>query len=413
MTEVYQLDLDEELLSHLADPESVQYLWHEEIDDDLIVDEGVREVFRWQMAHLREHEKPATASVLAEEFDLDLDEPLTAIGDLHTRLLERYMRNHARDYMEKISEAYKEDPALVVEVLPRVARELTAKVGRRGETYGTGDYERSIKRYDEMVLRGPGPSFGFEEVDHHFHGMRGLTFFIAPPKTYKSWIGGANVIVQNVLNGRYGEIGSLELPAEETDMRIRCLTAGVPYWKYLRGALSQADREALREASEILDDSGIYRSNKPQPGHRTIEEMVERAGDRGADFIVIDQLQYLETQTGKQLGACDPREFWQPLNAARDLSDHMPIVLIHQFNRTVMNADRMPEMQQAKGSASIEETATLALGLWANKDMRRSNVVELGTLASRNYQYQSWEIGIELSHSCDFQMIGVAEHDDE
>lgn len=412
MAEVYQLDLDEELLSHLADPESVTYLWAEEVDDDLIVDESVRDIYRWQLAHLREHGKPATASVLAEEFDLELDDPLTAIGDLHTRLIERYMRNNARNYMEQISEAYKEDPAKVIEVLPRVSRELQNKVAKRGEVYGTGDYERAIKRYDELVLRGPGPSFGFEEIDHHFHSMRGLTFFIAPPKTYKSWIGGANVIVENVLQGRYGEIDSLELPADETDMRIRCLTAGVPYWKYVRSALTQRDRELLKEASDFLDESGVYRSTKPPPGRRTIEEIVERAGNRGADFVVIDQLQYLETQTGKQLGACDPREFWQPLNAARDLSDHMPIVLIHQFNRTVMHADKMPEMQQAKGSAAIEETATLALGLWANKDMRRSNVVELGTLASRNYEYQAWEIGIELSHSCDFQMIGVAEHDD-
>jgi hypothetical protein len=91
----------------------------------------------------------------------------------------------------------------------------------------------------------------------------------------------------------------------------------------------------------------------------------------------------------------------------------MPIFVIHQFNRSVMNAEKMPELQQAKGAAAIEETATLMLGLWANKDMRRSNVVELGTLASRNFSYEAWEIGIELSKSCDFELLGRAEHDDE
>lgn len=739
MSEVFQIDLDEELLSHLADPDSFAEIWGEHIDEDFIVDESVKEIFRWQFEHRREHGKPATASVLAEEFDLDLAEPLTVVGDLIERLRDRYMRNNGRSYMEKLADAYKEDPFRLVEVMPKVARELVEKVAPRGEAYGTGDFDRAMHRYDSLVLRGPGPSFGFKAVDGHFGGMHGLNFGIAPPKTYKalaldtpiptpdgwttmgaleigdtvydqngqpckvvgkspvwkgrpcyritfsdrtsivadaehlwetscrgrgvairttqeiantlkrsdqgsnhsicvakpieclraelpidpyvlgawlgdgtareatittadyeiietikeagyevskwpsaefvygirgligdlralnllqnkhipsmylrahrdqrlallrglldtdghcskrgeivfvttsphildgilelirslgfkptaneyramiddrdcgpkwhvrfggyadqrvfgldrkqsrlravparsmrsqtrqivdvtpisavpvqcisvdsprnlylagegmipthnSWIYGGKLTAENVLAGTNGHLYSLELPAEETDMRIRCLVAGVPYWKYLRGSINNEDRKLLAEASEFLDDSGTYRSVKPQPGHRTFEEMVERAGDAGAEFVVIDQLQYVETRNGKQLGGCDPREFWQPLNAARDLSDHMPIMCIHQFNRSVMNADKMPEMQQAKGAAAIEETATLALGLWANKDMRKSNLVELGTLASRNYTYEAWEIGIELSKSCDFELLGRANHDDD
>jgi hypothetical protein len=231
VTEVYAIDLDEELLSHLAIPESVQALWDEKVKDELILDGFVKEVYDWQFAHVREHTKPATASVLAEEFDLDLDEPLTAVGDLIERLRDRWVRNNARDYMEKIGDSYKEDPALVPAVLVEVAREFQDKIGKRGEAYGTGDYERAMHRYDEMVLRGPGPSFGFKEIDEHFHGLRGVTFGIAPPKTYKSWIFGANTLVENIMLGRNTWLYSLELPADETDMRVRCLAAGIPYWR--------------------------------------------------------------------------------------------------------------------------------------------------------------------------------------
>jgi hypothetical protein len=413
MPEVFAIDLDEELISHLANPDSVRYLWAEEIDPDLIEDEFALQVFQWQFNHLHEYSKPATASVLADEFDLELAEPLTVIEDLLERMRDRWVRNHAREHMEEISEAYKEDPAKVIQVLPVVARNITKKVGKRGEAYGTGDYNRAMHRYDELVLRGPGGSFGFDEVDQHFHSMKGLTFGIAPPKTYKSWIYGANVIVKNVIAGRSGKIYSLELPADETYMRIICLAAGVPYWRYLRMSLSATDKAALKEAADLLDSMGVHSAAKPEIGHRTIEEMVERAGDEGADFVVIDQLQYVETQNGKQLGGADgPNHYWQPLNAARDLSDKIPILIIHQFNRSVMNAEKMPEMQQAKGAAAIEEVATLALGLWANKDMRRSNVVELGTLASRHYQYESWEIGVNLSRSCDFELLGRVDHDE-
>lgn len=406
MAEVYQVDLDEDLIGHLADPESFKILWNEDVHEELIEDEFAREVFLWQLEHRRENGKPASASVLAEEFDLDIEEPLTAPLDFVERLRDRWVKNNARRYMEKISAAYKEDPASVVEVVPSVGRELQRLVGKKGEQYGSGDFDRAMSKYDEAVLRGPGPSFGFELVDNHFHGMRGLNFGIAPPKSYKSWIYGANLVVENIKLGNPMDLYSLELPADETDMRIRCLAAGVPYWKYLRGKLTHEDRGILREVSEMLDDLGSYRVIKPQPGHRTFEEMIEKSGDWGAKGVVIDQLQYVETQNGKQLGGSDPREFWQPLNAARDLSDAMPIMCVHQFNRSVMNADAMPEMQQAKGASAIEETATLALGLWANKDMRRSNIVELGTLASRHYQFEAWEIGVELSRGCDFEMLG-------
>lgn len=412
MTEVYQLDLDEELLSHLSDPESIDVIRDEEISVDLIEDEFVTEIFLWQMDHLFKHRKPATASVLADEFDLELEEPLTAIGDLIERLRERYLKNHTRGYMEEISDAYKTSPAKVIEVLPRVASEILNIAGPRVEHFTSEDFERALHKYNKDLLKGPGPGFGFEEINNHFHGMRGVTFVIGAPKTGKSWIG-CNTVFDDVIAGYNMEIASLELPAAETDMRIRCLGAGVPYWRYVKGKLTPQDLDKLEEAATLLNEcDGSYRVVKPAPGQRSFEDMWGRARERGADAIVIDQLQYVETRTGKALGGCDPREFWQPLNAARDMSDEMPMMIIHQFNRSVMNADQMPEMQQAKGAAAIEEVATLALGLWANKDMRRSGILEIGTLASRNFSYESWEVGMNLSRSCDFKMIGRVEADE-
>ena len=78
-----------------------------------------------------------------------------------------------------------------------------------------------------------------------------------------------------------------------------------------------------------------------------------------------------------------------------------------------MNSKEMPEMQQAKGSSAIEEVATLQLALWANKEMRKNNLVHLGTLASRNFGYGTWEIDVQLSHGCNLSMVGEVEDEDE
>jgi hypothetical protein len=69
----------------------------------------------------------------------------------------------------------------------------------------------------------------------------------------------------------------------------------------------------------------------------------------------------------------------------------------------------MPEMQQIKGSAAVEECATLVLGLWANKEMRKSNLIQLGTLTSRNYGHQAWECQMRMRTGCGIDLIGKVE----
>jgi hypothetical protein len=78
---IYALDLDWDLVNHLKDSHSVAYLRSEYVQPELIEDPQLRAVFEWQMAHLRKHGKPATASVLEDEFDyISLEAPQTAVG---------------------------------------------------------------------------------------------------------------------------------------------------------------------------------------------------------------------------------------------------------------------------------------------------------------------------------------------
>lgn len=410
--ETYKLDLDEEFLSHLAIPESIHEIWEEEVDDQLIQDPFVRDVFHWQFDHMREHGRTATPSVLADEFDVDFDDPLTAIGDLIERLRDRWIKNNVRRLMEEVADDYKEEPSKVIETLPRVAREVQRIAGKKGDTFHEGDYDRAHAIYNHDLLHTKKASFGYPELNSHFNRMRGMTFLIAAPKTMKSWQT-VHVAKENALDGKNVWLYPLELEGDETDMRVRCMLANVPYWKYIHGTLRPEDWDAINVASQELEEAeGSYTVKHPPPGHRSFDEMITRAGEGGADCVLIDQLQYVETTNGRQLGGAGPHDYWGPLNAARDMTKYMPLWIVHQFNRSVMNADKMPEMQQAKGAASIEETATLALGLWANKDMKRSGIVELGTLAARNHEYKAWEIGVELSHGCNFEMLGEASDDD-
>ncbi len=413
-TEVYALDLDWDLIQHLANPESVRALQAERLSTRVLEDELAQKVYQWQLAHIREHGHPATATVLEDEFpDLALEDPQTAIGDLIQRLRERYMKNEGRKAIRAMTKLSVEDPTAVAGEMLRVGKELVTVTSQRGNQFGTGDVNRALDVYHKKVLRGPGPTLGFDELDAHFNGIQGLTFVIAPPKTYKSWFG-VNSLLEGVMDGKHPYLYSLELPAEDTTWRALSMAADTPYWKYERGRQSPEDLKRIGIAAQGLDGYGVYNIDKPPPGERGVHLLVERALAADADCIFIDQLQYVENEKGKNLGALnDTGAYWDILSTLRDYSDEIPIFIVHQFNRSVMNSKEMPEMQQAKGSAAIEETAHLALGLWANKEMRRNNVVEVGTLASRSYSYKSWHIGVELTKGCGLNMIGEVTDEEE
>lgn len=405
--EIYALDLDWDLISHLAIPESVEALRSEGVTSELIEDELACRVFDWQMKHLRELKKPATASVLEAEFsEIRIESPQTVIDDLIIRLRERYGRNKGREVVRKMAEKAVEDPVALGAEMLREGRRLTNLLTARGETVGSGDLTKLRDSYDKMVLQGRGPTFGFDELDNHFYGQRGLTFMIGPPKGYKSWFT-VNSVIENIMAGNFPYLYSLELPAIETDMRLRCMIANVPFWKYLKQKMMPDDWKKIREASELLDQMGTYRVEKPPQGERSVVRLIERARDAGANCIFLDQLQYIENRRGIALGATnDTKDYFQVNDDLRNYSDDGPIWIVHQFNRTVMGADKMPDMQQVKGSSSIEETGTLAMGLWASPEMRKSNLVQLGTLASRNYGMPTWEARVELSAGCNLQVVG-------
>ncbi len=400
------LDLDWELLCHLADADSFHELLAEQFSTDLIEESSVEKVYEWQLSHTKKHRKPATKAVLENQFSITLDEPQTAIGDLVTRLRERYIRNQSQEVYEDIARSTVTDPMSVPKRFLEEGRRLNDKVATRGESFGPTDFDRALDLYDKMVTRGQGPSLGFHEIDTHFHGQQGLSFLIAAPKTYKSWFT-INAVLSNIHYGTFPYLYSLELPADQATWRLYCMAADIPYWKYLKGKLDEDDRKKLRKEAEQLDQFGPYRIKKPDIGERSVAQLVENAINAGAESIFIDQLQYVESNRGPSLGALNETgAYFEACNELRDYSDRLPIFVVHQFNRSAMNADSMPEMQQAKGSSAIEETATLGLGLYANKDMRQSNVVELGTLLSRHFTIPSWEVGIQLSRGCALTMNG-------
>jgi hypothetical protein len=407
------LDLDQDLINHLAMEDSVYELRAEHVKPELIVDSEARKVFEWQLEHLHRHGTPATEVVLKDQFPkLEISQPQTAIGDLISRFRERFIRNQGKAAITELANTAVAKPLEVAKDMMQEAKRLVDLTARRGESFGSGDIDQALRVYDEQALKPKGPSLGWTELDDFFYGQRGLSFLIAPPKSYKSWAT-VNALVAQTVQGEFPYLYSLELPAKDADWRVRCLYANIPYWKYLRGSLSPEERKAIKKSSQELDSYGTYRVEKPDQGERSIAYLVERAMAAGATCLFIDQLQYVETRKGPSLGALnDTGYYWEVCDDLRNYSDEIPIFIVHQFNRSAMGATGMPEFQQIKASAAMEETGTLLLGMFSTKEMKQSNLLQIGTLLSRHYALANWEIKVELSKGCSFDLIGKVEDDE-
>lgn len=403
---VLALDLDDDLINHLANPDSVRIFRSEGISKELIEDERAKEIFDWQMDHVREHGKPATTAVLENEFsELEIAPEQTVVRDLIQRLRERYARNNSRQILHGLAGRVKDKPASLGIEMIQEGRKLSHLLTPRGDSFGPGDEERAVSGYHQSVLQGRGASLGFCELDDHFYGQKGLTFMVGAPKSMKSWFT-IKAAFENILDGRMPYLYSLELPAKDATFRLLCMAAGVPFWRYIKHSLTDSDLKKIKMAADLL---GEYRIEKPARGTRTPEYLIERARDWGADVIFIDQLQYLEHRKMALGGLNDPGIYWDAINQINDLTDDGPIWVVHQFNRSVMGADKLPDMQQIKGSAAIEECATVALGLWSSSEMRKSGLIHLGTLVSRNVGYATWECQVDFKQTNDIRIIGEIE----
>ena len=168
---IYNLDLDAELINHLALPESVDVIQAEQVTNKLIVDNTAKDIFSWQLDHIKEHGQPASGAVLQDEFSRwDFSEPQSAIKDLLDRIRERFVRNAGRAAVRRIADMTVVDPLEMAKSMIEEGRQLAEMTSRRGEVIGTGDFNRAMSAYDRRVLEGRGPSLGFDEVDQHFFG---------------------------------------------------------------------------------------------------------------------------------------------------------------------------------------------------------------------------------------------------
>ncbi len=408
MTETFYegLILDEELLDHLAIPESVLELRKERFDVDWISEneKEIRRVFLFVFAHLKEYGVPPSAAILVREQGAEFREPQAPISYVIDQFKRRYQRREAQKTIKAVSRLVAPNPTEAVDVAFREFSRLRKEMTERRYVVDSDELGITLDRYKERAnKRTDIPTFGFAEVDKDLNGIVGLVFVIARPKRYKSWML-MQAAVWNQYSGKTVSFETLEMPKEEMLDRYTCMRACLNWSKFQHGALSIDDLEAIRKAEEENKDNPVkVHFHHPKRGERTVAHMQMRAEEIGAQLILIDQLKWIECE--KKVAA-DQR--WREVEFIcedlKEMSNVIPTLVAAQFNRQAASMGEMADLSKIGLSDAIGQTADLLLGIHASKEMLQSHVLEFGVIDSRNFQQFRYEMKVELSKNSSFKV---------
>lgn len=405
--------LERKLLSLLTTNAACMRVWEQGLPAVVFEEPINRVVFEWMLDYWRENQmqRAATWVVMEHEFpslkfEYDVEESVDWLID---RLKDRYLVNQAQSSMlatakdidgdptAVIQRAWREMYDLVEQTMPRHARsDMATNANERRERY------RIRNETDTLA----GVTTGLREVDTHTHGIlpSELCAVAAYTKTGKSFML-ANAFAAAHKAGLVPIMFTLEQRRPEMEDRIDAFYSGVSYGRLQSGGLSFEDSRVLRAAQDELTHTGAAYVERPPRGERTIKNMCSRARQLGANYLIIDQLSFIDADreyTGDRALTAKHGDLIFELKdeISRESAGALPCLLAVQLNRETQR-DRANGgrggLANFANSSMIEQTVDLALGLWQNEEMRSNHSMGLDIMGSRRGDRRNWLLRWELS----------------
>jgi replicative DNA helicase len=397
--------IEHKLLSKLVDPAECAKVWDMGLRENAFEDLTCRAAYGWMIEYWRNANMALAPTwvVMEHEFPtLKLENTVDESAEwMVGALQQRYLVNQAQEAMITAAKTLDADPEATVSKLwrniydlsestvPRTVRaDMSTNVEARRAWYAPPDENTAL-----------GAPFGFPELDAHTRGILPgeLAACAAYTKIGKTWL-----LAKATLEGRRSGfrplIFSLEMTAKEMQKRIDALASGVSFTRLDVGDLLPAEREDLHRAQDELATLGPLWVERPPRGDRTVTDMVSRARQLGSNYLLIDQLSWIDGDrdyTGDRALTAKHGDnvFGLKEEIARESAGAIPGLLAVQLNRETMrsrdNGGR-GELQHFANSSMIEQTVDIAVGLWRNEHMRDNNQMGIDIMGARRVDRQSW-----------------------
>lgn len=426
------LDPELEIAASLTDPDALREYHRSGLSTEHFADDACRGYFEFALEYYATHGRLSDApamEVMLSEFPDYGNVVAGAAGAAPSYLVSRLKKDFVRRRSQELLRMHVtslggDDPVGAVSAirdgLSRIVESTSSSV--HVLEYGK-DMAAYRKRLEEKRAERGAP-YPFDEMQEWTGGMRDgeLIVFVGPPSYGKSLFA-CKTALEAVRQGVNVYLASLELTVENMAQRIEFMQANstfvrVPVVQYSRGEgkvpPAQMDkwRAAIYEAQdEIAAMPGKLVIEQPPIEQRSPTALVRACKDRGCDFIIVDQLQFVDKPRRKSLqeeyGAA-LQEFKQQIMTPAD-GVRLPLLLLHQMNREGVKeqekkSGRVGSMTNIAGSAWVEQIADVVWGIGRNREERMNNVMNLATLKARNIEPVGWKLDWDTSYKFQFDI---------
>lgn len=408
------LDLENELLHHMTNDVSVEYLLREGINAEILYSPVAKSIYNFVSHYFNETGRAPTYEVLKVEFPkAALSDELseTAIQWLVDTLRKRYQRNQVQDLAYEIAKRV-DEPNEAMQFFRNRALEIERNSMSSRHVWGPGDSKLFLYSLQEKIRQGQykGVSTGFAPVDKFTGGIRPgqLAFLAARPKRQKTF-SMLKAFIEQKIQGNKPILFTLENSEDEMMLRISCMLSGFPWDRAQRGEILPKDWKLLEKAWDEFDSLGEHWIARPLPEERTVPSMILMADKFGADSILISQFRYIEPTTTKytvdnQMRASVVLDL---KNAATRPDNERPILVEAQQTRETDDVDTFEDLTLATMGLTdmIGQAADVVFGLFQTKDMKASNIFQYGIIESRNTDKKVWTVTSEYRKETRIDML--------
>lgn len=412
------------LFAHLSDVESLDFISREGLPFETIPSPELRFITEWALNYYYESGrmrgpsyeaiKETWADELEQAEDLVWDgtEPDSiewAVGALKSRHAYRSGQTFTKELGVKLADANEDEKVSVLangaDDLFKVAAGLQSKASLVGIRDGLREraaaYMERAANTDTLL----GMALDLPAIDTFTYGIHPgeLAILAAGPKVGKSYAL-ARVALAEWKRGRNTVLYTLENSTDMTLDRLICLNCGIDSNRFQRGQMTEGETAIFLA---FLDQADTYTADfhiwKPDPGERTVSQLVRQAQNYDCESLIIDQLTFIEhPNEGRKARHEVIRDMLHELKSLISTGrNKIPCLLAHQINREGVKASIKAgelEMFHLAEGAEAERTADWVFSLFQSEEDRIIQRAKFQILAARRTDVADWSLEWDPAH---------------
>jgi replicative DNA helicase len=401
--------LEQKILAQMSNAQEVSRIWEMGLRSEVFEEPLNQAVFNFIIEYWQTNEMrlAPTRDVLVYEF------PGVHIAEeveestiwLVEALQRRFATNKLQNILRSAAVTSAEDPMGTLRKLWGEAYSASETVAPRFDRVNMADtVEDRRQRYGlREENRGVGMTLGIPALDQHTNGL--LPGELAAVGAF-SKVGKTVFLIHAATQARRQGftpvVFTLEMSIPEIEDRIDAFYSQVSYNRLTHGELTMQEMQTLRAAQSEMSTLGPLYVEKPERGERTVRNLTNRARQLGADYMIIDQLSFLDPENGHHRDLTSKHSeiiFDLKAEISREAAGAIPCLLAVQLNRASLQQDNGIGLQNFANTSSIEQTVDIALGLSRTREERANRVMRLDILGARRSDIRSWLLRWELHNS--------------